>query len=100
MKNTEDSENINRDSIKKEIFEIASDIFAMPDDAFDNFEEIGLCDDCMCDTLDIVEFLMTLEDEFGVMITEDESEKIETFGDAVDTVWGKLAAENEKETSK
>lgn len=35
------------------------------------------------DSLDLVELIMTLEEEFGVEIPDDDAEKIITFGDAL-----------------
>ena len=41
-------------------------------------------DDLGADSLDTVELVMTFEEEFGVEIADDEAEKIQTVGDAVD----------------
>jgi acyl carrier protein len=40
--------------------------------------------DVGADSLDIVELVMELEEEFGVTIPDDEAEKIKTVGDAID----------------
>jgi len=40
-------------------------------------------DDLGADSLDIAEFVMAMEDEFGFEIPEDEAENIRTVGDAV-----------------
>ncbi|MBU0611174.1 MAG: acyl carrier protein [Armatimonadetes bacterium] len=39
--------------------------------------------DLKADSLDIVELVMALEDEFQITITDEEAEKIRTVGDAV-----------------
>ncbi len=39
--------------------------------------------DLKADSLDIVELIMALEDEFQITITDEEAEKIRTVGDAV-----------------
>ncbi|MBN8215120.1 MAG: acyl carrier protein [Spirochaetes bacterium] len=39
--------------------------------------------DLGADSLDIVELIMALEEEFGVEIPDEEAEKIKTVGDAV-----------------
>lgn len=39
-------------------------------------------DDLDADSLDLVELIMSLEEEFGVTIPEEEAEKITTVGDA------------------
>ena len=40
-------------------------------------------DDLGADSLDIVELIMALEEEFGVEIPDEDAEKITTVGDAV-----------------
>lgn len=49
--------------------------------------EVGLeksfVDDLGADSLDIVELVMAMEDEFGFEIPEEEAENIKTVGDAV-----------------
>ncbi|WP_198564500.1 acyl carrier protein, partial [Lactobacillus crispatus] len=39
--------------------------------------------DLDADSIDLVEFILQLEDEFGAEIPDDEAEKIKTIGDAV-----------------
>ncbi len=39
-------------------------------------------DDLNADSLDLVELVMSLEEEFGVEITDEEAEKLRTVGDA------------------
>lgn len=41
-------------------------------------------DDLNADSLDLVELVMALEDEFGLEIEDDEVDAIKTIGDAVD----------------
>jgi acyl carrier protein len=40
-------------------------------------------EDLGADSLDIVELLMEIEEDFGVSISDDESEKLKTVGDAI-----------------
>ena len=47
-------------------------------------------DDLDADSLDLVELVMALEEEFGVEVPEEELEGIETVGQAYDLVVGKL----------
>jgi acyl carrier protein len=46
-------------------------------------EEATFDGDLSADSLDVVELVMALEDEFDVEIPEDDAEKIRTVGDAV-----------------
>ena len=47
-------------------------------------------DDLDADSLDLVELVMALEEEFGIEVPEEELEGIETVGQAYDLVTGKL----------
>lgn len=70
------------------VVQIVSDKLAIdpdqitPDSSF--AEELG------ADSLDVVELLMTLEDEFGLTIEEDEAENIETVRDIVSYIQDNL----------
>ncbi len=44
--------------------------------------EAKFIDDLGADSLDIVELVMALEDEYGIEIPDEDAEKIETVGDA------------------
>ena len=45
--------------------------------------EASIMDDLGADSLDIVDLVMSLEDEFGVEIPDEEVENIKTVGDIV-----------------
>ncbi|MBM3470694.1 MAG: acyl carrier protein [Armatimonadetes bacterium] len=45
--------------------------------------ESSFIEDLGADSLDVVELVMALEDEFEIVIPDDQSEKIVTVGDAV-----------------
>lgn len=47
-------------------------------------------EDLGADSLDIVELLMEIEEEFSVNISDDESERLKTVGDAVKYIAAKL----------
>lgn len=49
-------------------------------------EEASFVDDLGADSLDTVELVMALEEEFGVEIPDEEAEKIKTVKEAVDYV--------------
>ena len=46
-------------------------------------EKSKVIDDLGADSLDVVEMLMTLEDEFNVTVTDEESVNLKTVGDIV-----------------
>ena len=52
--------------------------------------EAKFADDLDADSLDLVEFVMSLEEEFDINVEEEELEGIETVGAAFDLVKSKL----------
>jgi acyl carrier protein len=48
--------------------------------------------DLDADSLDLYELVMELEDSYGIAVSEEEASRIETVGDAVDFVLGRLPA--------
>ena len=48
--------------------------------------EASFLDDLGADSLDIVELIMALEEEFDIEIPDEEAEKITTVGDAVNYI--------------
>ena len=59
-------------------------------DASQVTREASFADDLDADSLDLVELVMALEDEFGVNVEEEELEGITTIGAAYDLITGKL----------
>jgi acyl carrier protein len=53
-------------------------------------KEASFADDLDADSLDLVELIMSLEEEFGVTVEEEELEGITTIGGAYDLIVGKL----------
>lgn len=45
--------------------------------------QASFLDDLGADSLDIVELVMSLEEEFDIEIPDDDAEKIQTIGDAI-----------------
>ncbi|MHB1453097.1 MAG: acyl carrier protein [Saccharofermentanales bacterium] len=48
--------------------------------------ESNFIDDLNADSLDIVELVMAMEQEFGISIPDEEAERIKTVGDAVNFI--------------
>lgn len=55
-------------------------------------KEAKFAEDLDADSLDLVELVMALEEEFNVSVEEEELEGIETVGQAYDLVVGKVAS--------
>ncbi|MGK2930967.1 MAG: acyl carrier protein [Acidimicrobiales bacterium] len=53
-------------------------------------KEASFADDLDADSLDLVELVMALEEEFDVTVEEEELEGIDTVGAAFDLIKGKL----------
>lgn len=51
-------------------------------------------DDLGADSLDTVEMIMEFEDEFGIEIPDEEAEKIETVGEAIEYLNQKVGTES------
>jgi acyl carrier protein len=47
-------------------------------------DDAKFIDDLGADSLDVVELIMALEDEFDIEITDEQAEKIVTVGNAID----------------
>ena len=66
----------------------AVEVLSVPEDKVVPEAKFG--DDLDADSLDLVELVMALEEEFGVEVPEEELEGVDTVGQAYDLVVGKL----------
>ena len=66
----------------------AVDVLSVSDDQV--VPDARFADDLDADSLDLVELVMALAEEFGVEVPEDELEGIKTVGQAYELVVGKL----------
>jgi len=53
-------------------------------------EDASFIDDLGADSLDTVEMIMEIEDEFGIEIPDEDAEKLQTVGDAIEYVKRKV----------
>ena len=78
-----------RDELLKKIKSIASDKLSISEDQVT--EEASFIDDLGADSLDTVELVMALEDEFTMDIPDEEAEKLTTVGKAMDYILAHLS---------
>jgi acyl carrier protein len=78
-----------RDELLKKIKSIASDKLSISEDQVT--EEASFIDDLGADSLDTVELVMALEDEFTLDIPDEEAEKLTTVGKAMDYILANLS---------
>jgi len=78
-----------REELLKKIKTIVADKLSISEDQIT--EEASFQDDLGADSLDTVELVMALEDEFGMDIPDEEAEKLVTVGKAMDYILGHLS---------
>lgn len=73
---------MSRDEILKTVTEITIDQLGV--DREQATPTASIVDDLAADSLDCIELLMSLEEEFGLAIPEGDAEKLQTINDTVD----------------
>lgn len=59
-------------------------------DDFHVTENLSLKDDLDADSVDLMEFILTLEDEFEIEISDEEIDELENVGDVIQLIQGKV----------
>lgn len=75
---------------EKEIFDsIVTIIQERQGEDFVVTESLSLKDDLDADSVDFMEFILTLEDEFSIEISDEEIDQLQSVGDVVKIIQGK-----------
>ena len=75
---------------EKEIFDrIVTSIQERQGEDFVVTESLSLKDDLDADSVDLMEFILTLEDEFSIEINDEEIDQLQSVGDVVEVVKSK-----------
>jgi len=78
-----------REEVFEKVKEILVDKLSVDEDKVTI--EARFQEDLETDSLDLVELVMTMEEDFGIKISDEEATAIKTVGDAVDFVMSRAA---------
>lgn len=84
------SEHLSPQEVSERVLSITSEVLSIEEPLG---LEMDLRKDLNADSLDLLTLFMTLEDEFGGSIPEEEAEKIATLKEIVEYINGRIAAE-------
>jgi acyl carrier protein len=73
-----------RDEVYERVKEVLTEQLGVEEG--DITEEASFQEDLDADSLDLVELIMELEDQYGIKISDEDAQKIQTVGQAVDYV--------------
>ena len=73
-----------RDEVLERVKEVLVDKLGVEENEIT--EEASFQEDLEADSLDLVEMIMELEDQFGIKISDEDAQKLQTVGQAVDYV--------------
>ena len=82
------NDGLRREDVLNKVREHLSTELEVPIDGIQ--ESTRFRDDLDADSLDLYELVMELEDTYGLSVSEEEAARIETVGQAVDFVAGRL----------
>jgi len=88
VESTPDEREVSVAASREEIFERVKSVLSeqLGVDEGEITEDASFQDDLDADSLDLVELIMELEDNFGMKIPDEDAQKITTVGQAVDYV--------------